>query len=99
MPTLEACNAKDKLVILRSSTVLSNGASAHIPSLVLSGLFINMKNTPPPVTPFFDPSPFRVEEGIETGSRTPSPKDYPGSLPRKLSLIDPTLVSVDTLRV
>ena len=95
MPTLEACNAKDKLVILRGYTGLSNGTSARIPSLMLPGLF--MKNTPPPSTQFFDPSPFPVEEGDETGSRTPSPKTY--SLPRRQSTIDPTLVSIDALRV
>ncbi len=91
MPTLEACNAKDKLVILRSYTGLSNGTFARIPSLMLAGLF--MKNTPPPATPYFNPSPFPVEEGEDTGSRTPSPKTY--SLPRRQSIIDPTLVSVD----
>ena len=95
MPTLEACNAKDKLVILRSTPGLSNGTSARIPSLMLPGLFT--KNTPPPATPFFDPSPFPVEEGNEAGSRTPSPETY--SLPRKLSVIDPTLVSIYVLRV
>jgi len=96
MPTLEACNAKDKLVILRSYTGLSNGTFARIPSLMLAGLF--MKNTPLTSTPFFDPAPLPVEEeGDETGSRTPSPKAY--SLPRKQSVIDPTLVSVDALRV
>jgi hypothetical protein len=95
MPTLEACNAKDKLVILRSNTGLSNGTFARIPSLMLAGLF--MKNIPPPATPFFDPSPFPMEVGDETGSRTPSPKTY--SLPRRQSVIDPTLVSVDAVRV
>ena len=56
-----------------------------------------MKNTPqaPPSTPFFDPTPFPVEEGDETGSRTPSPKTY--SLPRRQSVIDPNLVSVDAV--
>jgi hypothetical protein len=97
MPTLEACSARDKLVILRSYTGLSNGTFSRIPSLMLAGLF--MKNTPAgaPATPFFEPSPFPVEEGEETGSRTPSPKTY--SLPRRQSVIDPTLVSVDALRV
>ena len=94
MPTLEACNVKDKLVILRSYTGLSNGTSARIPSLMLPGLF--MKNTPP-ASQYFDPSPFPVEEGDEAGSRTPSPKTY--SLPRRQSVIDPSLVSVDSLRV
>jgi hypothetical protein len=100
MPTLEACNAKDKLVILRSYTGLSNGTFARIPSLMLAGLF--MKNTPLPATPSFDPSPFPVEEGDETGSRTPSPKTYSlptYSQPRRQSVIDPNLVSVDALRV
>lgn len=97
MPTLEACNARDKLVILRSYTGLSNGTFSRIPSLMLAGLF--MKNTPTSAqaTPFFEPSPFPVEEGEETGSRTPSPKTY--SVPRRQSVIDPTLVSVDALRV
>jgi hypothetical protein len=62
---------------------------------MLAGLF--MKNTPPPATPFFDPSPFPAEEGDETGSRTPSPKTY--SLPRRQSVIDPNLVSVGALCV
>jgi len=95
MPTLEAHGAKDKLVILRSYTGLSNGTFARIPSLMLPGLF--MKNTPPPATPFFDPSPFPVEEGASMDSRTPSPKTY--SLPPRQSVIDPNLVSVDALRV
>jgi hypothetical protein len=95
MPTLEARNAKDKLVILRSYTGLSNGTFARIPSLMLAGLF--MKNTPLTSTPFFDPAPLPVEESDETGSRTPSPKTY--SLPPRQSVIDPTLVSVDALRV
>ena len=95
MPTLEACNAKDKLVILRSYTNLSNGTFSRIPSLMLAGLF--MKNTPPPATPFFDPSPFPLAEGAETDSRTPSPNTT--SLPRRLSVIDPSLVSVNALRV
>lgn len=95
MPTLEACNAKDKLVILRSYAGLSNGTFARIPSLMLAGLF--MKNTPAPTTPFFDPSPLPAEEGNETGSRTPSPRTY--SLPRRQSVIDPTLVSINALRV
>ncbi|KAN0126643.1 hypothetical protein V8E52_000283 [Russula decolorans] len=87
MPTLEACNAKDKLVILRSYAGLSNGTSARIPSLMLAGLF--MKNTPAPATPFSDPWPLPVEEGNETGTRTPSPKTY--NLPRRQSVIDPSL--------
>jgi hypothetical protein len=95
MPTLEACNAKDKLVILRSYAGLSNGTSARIPSLMLAGLF--MKNTPAPATPFSDPWPLPVEEGNETGTRTPSPKTY--NLPRRQSVIDPSLVSVNALRV
>jgi hypothetical protein len=95
MPTLEACNAKDKLVLLRSYTGLSNGTSTHIPSLTLPGLF--MKNTSTPETQFFDPSPFPGEEGNEAGSRTPSPEN--DSPPRKQSVIDPTLVSVDALRI
>ncbi len=95
MPTLEACNAKDKLVILRSYTGLSNGTFARIPFLMLAGLFI--KNIPAPATPFFDPSPFPVAEGDEMAGRTPSPKTY--SLQRRPSVIDPTLVSVDALRV
>jgi hypothetical protein len=95
MPTLEACNAEDKLVILRSYTNLSNGKFARIPSLMSAGLFI--KNTPPlgPATPFLDPSLCPGEEGDGTGSRMPSPKTY--SLPRKQSVIDPSLVSVDAL--
>ena len=95
MPTLEACNAKDKLVILRSYTNLSNGTFSRIPSLMLAGLF--MKNTPPPAAPLFDPAPFPVTEGDEVGSRTPSPKVY--TLQRRVSVIDPSLVSVDALRV
>jgi hypothetical protein len=95
MPILEASNAKDKLVLLRSYMGLSNGTSARIPSLMLAGLF--MKNTPPPSTPSFDPSPFPVEESDGMGTRTPSPKTY--SLPRRQSIIDPTLVSVDSLHV
>jgi hypothetical protein len=97
MPSLEACNAKDKLVVLRSYASLSNGAFARIPSLMLAGLF--MKNIPPPATPsatpFFDPSPFPVSEADEIGGRTPSPKTY--SLARRPSSIDPTLVSVYAL--
>jgi hypothetical protein len=97
MPTLEARNAKDKLVILRSYTGLSNGTSARIPSLMLPGLF--MKNPPLPASPsqFYDPSPFLVEEGDETGSHTPSPKTY--SLLHRQSVIHPSLVSVDALRM
>ena len=93
MPTLNACNAKDKLVILQSHTGSSNGPLAHIPSLMLAGLL--MKNTAPPSTPFFDPSPFPMDEGNEPGSRTPSPKN--DNLPRKQSVIDPNLVSVDAV--
>ena len=59
---------------------------------MLPGLFT--KNTPT-ATPFFDPSPFPVEEGDETGSRTPSPKTY--SVPRRQSVIDPTLVSIESI--
>ena len=95
MPTLEKCNAKDKLVILRGYTGPSNGSSTRIPSLMLQGLF--MKNTPPQATEFFDPSPFPEDEGGEAGSRTPSPETY--SLPRRQNVIDPSLVSVDTLRI
>lgn len=95
MPTLEACNVKDKLVILQSYTGLSNGKFARIPSLMSAGLF--MKSTHPPAPPFSDPSPFPKEEGNEPGSRTPSPETY--SLPRKLSAIDPSLVSADALRL
>jgi hypothetical protein len=93
MPTLEASNARDKLVILRGYTGLSNGTFARIdspPSLMLAGLF--MKNAPLPATPYFSPSPFPVEEGDETGSRTPSPRTY--NPPRRQSVIDPSLVSV-----
>jgi hypothetical protein len=95
-PTLEACTARDKLVILRSYNSLSNGASARIPSLMLLGLF--MKNTPTgPATPFFEPSPFPLAESDEADLRTPSPKLY--SVQRRQSAIDPNLVSVDTLCV
>ena len=97
MPTLEACNAKDKLVLLRSYTGLSNGTIAGIPSLMLTGLF--MENPPPPATPFFDPSPLPFSEGNEMGSRTPSPKSNSLPLPRRSRVIDPSLVSVDALRV
>jgi hypothetical protein len=93
MPTLEACNAKDKLVILRSYTGLSNGTSTRISSLMLPGLLT--KHTSPPATPFFDPSPFPEEEGNEAGSRTPSPETYSLPLQRKLCVIDPNLVSID----
>ncbi len=97
MPSLEACNAKDKLVILRSYASLSNGAFARIPSLMLAGLF--MKNisltATPSTTPFFDPSPFPVPEADDLSARTPSPKTY--SLARRPSFIDPTLVSVYAL--
>ena len=95
MPTLEACNAKDKLVLLRSYASLSNGTIARIPSLILAGLF--MENIPPPATPSFDPSPLPFAEGNEMGSRTPSPKT--NSMPRRSRVIDPNLVSVDVLRV
>ncbi len=98
MPTLEACNAKDKLVILRSCARLSDDTFARIPSLMLAGLFI--KNISAPATPFFDPSPFPVAEGDETNDRTPSP-NTPNtySLQHRPSVIDPTLVSVDSVYV
>jgi len=90
MPTLEACNAKDKLVILRGYTGLSNGASSRIPSLMLMGLF--MKNITAQATPFFDPSPYPVAEDDEMDGRTPSPKTPKTyGQQRKLSVIDPTL--------
>jgi hypothetical protein len=87
-PTLDACNAKDKLVILRSYNSPSNGTFSRIPSLMLVGLF--MRNIPvAPATPFFDPSPFPVAEADELDGRTPSPRAY--TLPQRQTVIDPTL--------
>jgi hypothetical protein len=83
-------------VILRSFNSPSNGTFARIPSLMLAGLF--MRNVPvAPATPFFEASPFPVAEADELDGRTPSPRTF--TLPQRQTVIDPTLVSVNTRRV
>ncbi|KAH9994095.1 hypothetical protein BJV74DRAFT_987332 [Russula compacta] len=92
-PTLEACGASSKLVILRSHSILSNGSFPRVTSHALEGLF--MKNPPTgqynPPTPkaTVSPSPFPVAEADEPNGRTPSPKPY--HFQRRQSFIDPDL--------
>ena len=92
MATLETCNASDKLVILRSQTSSSYGASARIPSIILPGLFTNFPAgqlaTPKSAA---SPFPFSMSEAEEHDVRAPSPKYWGGQ--RKQTTIDPTLVS------
>jgi hypothetical protein len=57
-----------------------------------------MKNIPvAPATPFFDPSSFPLAETDELDARTPSPRTF--TLPRRQTVIDPSLVSADTVCV
>ena len=63
---------------------------------MLAGLF--MKNIPvAPATPFFESSPFPLAETDELDARTPSPRTF--TLPRRQTVIDPSLVSADTVCV
>jgi len=90
MATLETCSASSKLVILRSQTSSSFGASARIPSVILSGLFMNFPAgqlaTPKSAA---SPFPFPMSEVEEPEARAPSPKYFGGQ--RRQTTIDPTL--------
>jgi hypothetical protein len=92
MATLETCSASNKLVILRSQTSAPYGASARIPSIILSGLFMNFTAgqlaTPKTAT---SPFQFPMSEAEEPEARASSPKYFGGQ--RRQTTIDPTLVS------
>lgn len=91
IPTLDACSASSKLVILRSQPNRPYSPLSHLPSLMLSGLF-----TPAsmfiPTTPVAAAAPFPLEEPEESEGRsdyrTASESTY---IPRRQSVIDPNL--------
>lgn len=92
MATLETCSASSKLVILRSQTSAPFGATSRIPSIILSGLFMNFTAgqlaTPKATT---TPFSFPMSGTEEPEARASSPKYWGGQ--RRQTAIDPTLVS------
>jgi len=93
IPTLDACKASGKLVIIRSHGNQSYGPYSQTPSLLLTGLF-TPANQLIPATSYTAASPFPLAETDESDFRTTSSTSFytpitPTS--RRQSLIDPAL--------
>jgi hypothetical protein len=99
--TLDACKTSGKLVIIRSHAGQSYGPYSQTPSLTLTGLF-TPTNQLIPATPFAATPPFPLAETDDSDLHTsPSASFHTPDTPtpRWHGIINPSLVSLDTLRL